>query len=226
MFFSYKCLFCCQATTSDMPICKWCIHWLPWNKKACNICGYPVTTKLGMCSECKVGDWAFDQSLVPFIYSHPINKLIHQFKFAQKIKYINVLFKSIDSRLVHLWNARLLIKPDLLFPVPISINKLKTRGFNQSVIIAQRLSQLFSIAIDSESVTKTNHTVEQKNIAKAQRLANLKDTFVVKRNLKNLKIMIVDDIMTTGSTVHTLAKVLKQYGASYVSVFALARTIK
>ena len=114
--------------------------------------------------------------------------------------------------------------PDLLIPVPLHDNRLRQRGFNQSLEIARVLSDRLGIKLDSRVCRRIRDTPAQKKLTASQRYANLKDAFILDRPLAGKRIGIVDDVVTTGSTVRAMSSLILAAGACQVEIIALART--
>jgi ComF family protein len=109
-------------------------------------------------------------------------------------------------------------------PVPLHPRELRARGFNQSQLITQQLATLIPAKLDQTLVHRVIDTPDQKSLTLASRKHNLKDSFRVERNLNGKRILLVDDVVTTGTTVMEISHRLMQSGASDVVVFSLART--
>lgn len=113
---------------------------------------------------------------------------------------------------------------DLLIPIPLHKAKKVLRGFNQSEVLANGIAKVLPIQVDTESVIRTKHTSSQTFLSKEARQENVKDVFeVVKPALiQNKKIILLDDVITTGATIETCAKELLKAGANEVMLLSLA----
>ena len=107
-------------------------------------------------------------------------------------------------------------EPDILVPVPLTRRKKRSRGFNQAEDLAEKLGELLHIPVADGLAVKRKETRSQKKLNAAERMGNLKDAFFVTEPVHGLKVLIVDDVYTTGSTVETLAKCLKEHGAAEI----------
>ena len=114
--------------------------------------------------------------------------------------------------------------PHLLLPVPLHKNRLKLRGFNQAAEIAQAVSDACHIKTNTRACYRSKDNVAQKSLPAHLRKDNVQHVFRLNRNFNGYRIAIVDDVITTGSTAAALAELLRQNGASYIEVIALART--
>ena len=149
--------------------------------------------------------------------------LIHAFKDSQHLSSGYVLTHLAYGR--HRQTLRNISGQDLLVvPVPLHPRKSRARGFNQSHLIAQQLADLIPAKLDQTLLYRVIDTPDQKSLPLASRKHNLKDSFRVKRDLKGDRILLVDDVITTGTTITEISDCLIQSGASDVVVFAVART--
>ena len=119
------------------------------------------------------------------------------------------------GREIRNWN------PDLIVPVPLHRRKRKLRGFNQSAELAVQAGKLLGIPVAEDVVIKKKETKAQKKLSADERKRNLKDAFEVQCALNGLKVLIVDDVYTTGSTVEALAAAMKEKGAAEVYFITL-----
>lgn len=113
--------------------------------------------------------------------------------------------------------------PDLILPVPLHKARYRSRGFNQSIEIARTVAKEMQIPLDLTSCRRHRNTPHQTQLAAKKRFKNLKNAFSIAKPIHALHIAILDDVMTTGSTAHELAYVLKKAGASRVDVWVCAR---
>jgi ComF family protein len=113
---------------------------------------------------------------------------------------------------------------DGIIPVPLSIKRLRERGFNQSLLIARVISKKKRIPLFMDVLMKKRETPPQIGLSAKERLLNLKNVFEVNGEVKGLRLLLVDDVMTTGATVTECSKQLKKAGAKEVIVLTLARS--
>jgi ComF family protein len=114
--------------------------------------------------------------------------------------------------------------PDLLIPVPLHRERLRERGFNQALELARPLGRRFDIPLDLHSIRRQRETAPQSGLERKARRRNLKGAFILTRELEAKHVALVDDVVTTGSTVSELARMLKRGGVQRVDIWALART--
>jgi ComF family protein len=116
---------------------------------------------------------------------------------------------------------------DMIIPVPLSPARLRNREYNQSLLLADRVSQARNIPLSYDNLVRTRETAPQTELSRAVRLKNLRRAFAVRRpqDITGKRVLVVDDVFTTGTTVNECAKVLRKAGAADVYVCTLARTV-
>lgn len=157
-------------------------------------------------------------------YAHPWDRLIAKFKFNAALDLASSFAQSVE----HAWRATGADKPDLIVPVPLSDQRLRERGFNQSWEVARRLASRIGCQADSSLVLRIKDTPHQLAFPIAKRSANVKGAFAVEpRRLAEVRgkvIAVLDDVMTTGATAAEIARTLQQAGAARVHAWMVART--
>jgi len=154
-----------------------------------------------------------------------IKDLIKKFKYEPFVKELG---KSLSSLIIEHFNL-LDNKPNftgfVLVPVPLEKRKLKWRGFNQAEEIAKELACFLKITLISDALIKTKETLDQVNLSDQERKENIKDAFSCQspEKIKGRKVLLVDDIFTTGSTMEEAASALKEAGAEKIIGVAVAR---
>jgi len=160
--------------------------------------------------------WKYIVSLHSFgAYEGMLKSAIHCFKYGGIIRIGRELGKLMSK-----------INPpdiDILIPVPLHIKKLRQREFNQSAILAKELSKAWNTPLSINSLIKIKDTLDQASLDAKDRPQNIKDAYSVIKGVKGLKVGLVDDVLTTGSTLMECAKVLKKSGAKEIHAITLAR---
>jgi len=110
--------------------------------------------------------------------------------------------------------------------MPMHINRVKQRGFNHALELAKQVHHHCGIVLDIEGCVRVIDTPTQAGMDMKTRIRNLRGAFATHRSWQGQHVMIVDDVMTTGASMHAVAKVLKQAGATRVTALVLARTLK
>ena len=157
-----------------------------------------------------------------FKYEGQIRKLILDYKFNEK----SYLYETFVTFLLNNKKAFENIKKyDTIIPVPISKKILKTRGYNQSLLIAKSIAKNTGLTLMDKNLIKTKNIIEQSKLNKEDRQQNIQGVYELenKQALNNKKILLIDDIYTTGSTVNECSKILMQGNPSIIGIFVLAK---
>lgn len=211
---------------APLHICPTCFDLLPpVLSPLCPLCGIPFVGTGGdhRCGSCVVTPPHFDSALAGFLYEGPIRDLIHSFKYNQKTHLRKPLalltLKGIHERVSGL-------NPDIIVPVPLHSSRLRQRGFNQAVLLGRLLSCHLNLPMLADALIRTRQTEPQIELSAAERRTNVKGAFAVKRSdaVIGKRVLLLDDIMTTGSTLDECAKELKKAGAKLVVAVTIART--
>lgn len=200
---------------------------------SCLICG-----KLGKniwCKDCKKEIYEkalfkieskenyYEKHLYIFLYKDKIRKLILDYKFNNK-SYLYKIFSRIIIKNEKIY--RILKKYDIIIPVPIHKKRKAQRGYNQSQLITKEISNCIeNLKYENNILVKIKHTMPQSILTKKQRKQNVKNVYKIinKEKINNKKIILFDDIYTTGSTVKEISKILKQNGAKEILVLTIAK---
>jgi len=181
----------------------------------------PASVKVN--ADAKSGDtekWYFRYSYAPFFYKEPLSNAIMNLKYACD----GVVAEAFAPLLAKCFAGEN-IEYDMMIPVPLAKNRARQRGYNQAELLARELSKFIEVVVEAQFLVKTKNTIPQEDMTTEQRRENQKDAFeVVNRELiKGKKILLVDDVFTSGSTVNECARVLKRAGVKYVDVVVVAR---
>ena len=217
-----KCIFCGRDIPSfdEQPYCDDCKKADFFNNSdfRCKCCDTPLNVDEGYCYHCKKNHKEFDKATSPFVYEDFAKKVVINFK-SNNAKYLAEPMGKLMAERVKAENFDF----DLIIPTPLSEKSLKKRGYNQSQLLAEEISKILEKPIRSDILLKIKETKHQKELGFNDRQNNLKDAFHIEhpKEIKNKKILLVDDIMTTGATANQCAKALKKYCSDiYVVVFA------
>lgn len=153
------------------------------------------------------------------LYNDATSKAIHKFKYGKDTSYSRALGAIISS-----YRDMDIRDFDVIIPVPLHIKRLRERGFNQSLLLARAVGNKFKITVDPYSLKRTRWTEPQVNLKGRERKMNVKGAFEVVNDIKGRRVLLIDDVYTTGATAAECSKVLKKSGAEDVCVLTLART--
>lgn len=211
---------CCGVPTW-MSICAHCRDALPRLGMACRYCACELPMA-GVCGGCLQKVSLLDSVTATYRFSDSIRGLIHQYKYDGK---------SFDAKLlVNLMIDRLPDTPltNLIFlPIPLHEKKLRERGYNQSALLAKQLSKRSGARYQEGWIVKAESTPSQQGLDRRARLKNLAEAFSLPSpdDIRHQHIMLIDDVMTTGATLETVAKLLKRAGAASVHGWVIAKAL-
>ena len=201
-------------------LCPACQQALPWGGSQCARCALPLSASAteALCGRCQTNPPAFELCLSPFHYQAPLDHLLQGLKFNGRLEQARLL-----GELMADWLASVVENtPDRLIPVPLHAARLRERGLNQAVELARPIAKRLGLPLDLDSVRRTVATSPQSDLSRKQRLKNIRGAFEVVEAVSG-HVVIIDDVMTTGSTAHELAKTLLRAGADQVDVWVCAR---
>lgn len=225
-FFNKSCLICGSKINAAEQLCKPCIHKLPIlvPEKLCKCCGIELFQSQALCGNCLADPPFFNETHALWAYDSLSSHLIQCLKFYEDFSVLPFLTASLAERLDEKYRNRKL--PEVLIPVPIHTRRLIKRGFNQTDEIGKCLAKNLHIPFQNKLVYKVKPTTAQAALHVDDRSKNLRAAFKVKKQISVQSVALLDDVMTTGSTVNEIARILKQSGVKEVHVWVLARAMK
>lgn len=222
-----RCLLCSGLILNNNGFCIDC-----WNKlnfitePYCQVCCFEFSTDYGKtnnkCAKCLNDPPNYDYARSLLRFDENSKKIIHALKY-----YDRSFVSQIISKMLVNYYRPLITKADLIVPVPMHKLKRLSRLYNHAQILSSAVASLVEKKITPDILLKTKYTKSQTGLARKYRLDNLSDSITVadKQRVRGKKILLVDDVMTTGSTVNLCAKQLKKAGAKEVVVLCIARTL-
>ncbi|OEU62559.1 MAG: hypothetical protein BA867_12385, partial [Desulfobacterales bacterium S5133MH16] len=215
-------------------LCPTCTSgFLPVESPQCPRCGMVFKSRQGedhVCGECLDSPKRFQIARSTGIYKYTLMAAIHCFKYKGKIQLARPLGTLLFAAFISFWDK---MSIDLIVPVPLHVKKLRMRGFNPSFLLVKdwvRIAEFLhvgfqDIPVDLNVLSRTRWTEPQTGLGRKERLANIKNAFNISNDSKitGKRILLVDDVYTTGATVNECAKVLLKGGAGHVNVLTLAR---
>ncbi|MBQ8481564.1 MAG: ComF family protein [Alphaproteobacteria bacterium] len=225
-----RCIKCGKILSEKNGLCPECFNSVNFiSEPYCHKCGRPFVKEANLkfaskqyCGNClQQKKFLFDLQRSAFIYDDVSKDLILDLKFRDKTISAEALANMLYMAGKDIWEQN----PDLIIPVPIHRLRLIKRRFNQSALLVKYLSLKTNIQADYSSLTRKRNTIPQVQLSGLTRRKNLRQAFSVKypHNIKGKKIVLIDDVETTGSTLHECAKVLRKAGAEKLYSVTLAR---
>jgi ComF family protein len=221
----YRCASCSELTDSSDGICPKC--WSDLNfisKPFCNSCGIKFELSIyenAICGKCIVTKPEYELARSILKFDQYSKNLIHAFKYNDKTNHAKLFAKLIYTKYKEDFNDI-----DIIAPVPMNRFKRIYRYYNQSQLLAEEIARLMNYPVIPDLFIKTKITKPQTSLSKSQRQKNLQGSIVynVKYNINRKKVLLVDDVHTTGSTISVCSKLLKQNGAASIKVSTIAMT--
>jgi ComF family protein len=229
LFFPPHCHVCRRfiPASGEIHICSDCRTLMPpIVAPMCIVCGIPFAGAGNdhVCGSCSTSPPRFDAARAALAYDGASRDLIHAFKYRNKTHLRRPLALLTIERLSEFIRSR---RSDLIMPVPLHRKKLSSRGFNQAVLLGEILAQRFSIPLDRRNLKRIRWTEPQVNLAAHERRSNVKGAFSLHDPalVNGRRVLLVDDVLTTGSTADECGRVLKTAGAADVTVVTVARAL-
>ncbi len=185
------------------------------HEPACKICGKKLNDKTSeYCFDCSKNKHIFQQSKAVYVYSGGIKKAMYRLKYGNRKEYARIFAR--DMARMHEKFIRQK-KIDLVVPVPMNGAKRRERGYDQAALLAKELAEQTGLAFSDRTLIRIKRTRPQKELNDTERRKNLKNAFKIGQSVvKSKKVLLVDDIYTTGSTMDACAEVLMNAGAKAV----------
>ncbi|HEX2584277.1 MAG TPA: ComF family protein [Steroidobacteraceae bacterium] len=162
----------------------------------------------------------YQYSYCAFEYGYPIAEFVRKLKYGYSLSQAQVLGQLLAE---YLHQHHHTTWPDCIVPVPLSTPRYHERGFNQAIELGRVLEKNLKIPLRTDLLERTRHTVEQAGLSRRERRKNLRNAFAVAGPKLPDHVAILDDVVTTGSTVNEIARTLKRAGVSTIEVWAVAR---
>lgn len=229
LLYPARCLLCeIPLVLAEHYLCLGCRKKvLPLKSPLCIKCSRPFppyAEKRRICGDCRKSRHAYDRGFSLVGYSEPVKRIFHEIKYQNKAWLLDIF----SPFLKEFANTHPLVSYDMMVPVPLDPKRRWEREFNQALILCRMLKRMEhrSPLTIRAAVVKKKKTSPQSTLGRTERLANLSGAFGVRGDsVRGKKILLIDDVFTTGSTVHECAKMLKEKGASQVDFLTMARAL-
>lgn len=220
ILYPQTCCFCGKVNKNN--ICKECGKKITYiHEPVCKKCGKPIRyEEKEFCGDCSEKEWYYEQGKSVWLHTGNVRWSIYQFKYHNRRIYgkfyAEELFR-IYGDVIRRWEI------DVIIPIPLHGRRKRKRGYNQAEIVAKYLGKLTGIRVDTKSVVRVHNTKPQKELSHKERKRNLKNAFRITKHWNRVKnVLLIDDIYTTGNTINSVAKVLKENGAHKVRFLTIS----
>lgn len=212
----------CHAWPSE-PVCEACVGRFGQPVARCQTCALPVYGGALQCGACVLAPPPLDACIAAVGYHYPWSDLVSRFKFHGQPGWSRSLARLMRSAP---WMEPALEQADWVIPMPLSVARLRERGFNQAVELAKQLAPKGKM--DTRLLLRIKDTPAQATLNRRERLSNLKHAFAVEplraSDLQGTRVVLLDDVMTSGASLHAAAHTLRSAGVAHITGMVFART--
>lgn len=214
-----RCLLCGETGRQGRDLCRECDDDLPWNRRACLRCALPLPSSESACGHCLRHPPLVDQTHAALVYAFPVDRLLPRLKFHADL----ACGRLLSQLMIEAFAA--LPRPDALIPLPLHRSRLRARGYDQTLELARPLARAFALPLLDGALIRRRGTPPQSRLDAAARRRNLRGAFAVAPAVPlPAHVAVIDDVVTTGATLHAAALALRRAGAQRVDAWVCART--
>ncbi|MGD9947102.1 MAG: ComF family protein [Desulfobulbus sp.] len=227
LLFPPLCLGCSRRLDHSRPplFCADCLARLAFiGSPLCPCCGIPYSTGADhLCATCLKNGYDFDLARSLLFYRQPMDELILRLKYGGQLSGLQTL-AALTAKSTCLHD---LSPPDYIIPVPLHAKRIRRRGYNQATLLARGCFPQWQTELRLNILLRDRLTTPQSQLSGKERRSNLKHVFSLNPHiaLEGKTILLVDDVLTTGSTVNECAKILRKGGAKRIEIFTIARSL-
>ncbi len=213
---------CANCGKIGVLLCDSCITSLPTvYEPVCPICGRPLKKSGPQCGRCQESPLSLDQIRAAVLFAGSVPNIIHQLKYNGMFALAEPLAEIMASSW-HRWRQPV----DIVVPIPLHPKRERARGYNQSELLSRHLCRMLDLPEEQQALKRIRNTHPQIELSAEDRAANVTGAFVAdRRRVEGRKILLIDDVCTTGSTLSEAAKSLLEAGAASVSGYCMARAV-
>ncbi|MDP2961811.1 MAG: ComF family protein [Sulfurimicrobium sp.] len=215
----HRCLLC-GAASNDEALCPECLISLPWHNDAhCPRCALPTMDSL-TCGRCLHAPFVFDRTIAALRYEFPLDVLIQELKYRHQFALAPLLGTALAERARQSASC-----PDVLIPMPLHPKRLRERGFNQALELAKVVAGRLELPLLAQGAERIRATPPQVGLPWKERAKSVRGAFSCSADLSGKHVAVLDDVMTTGTSLHELSIALRKQGAVEISAWVVARTV-
>ncbi len=221
LFFPPQCVNCPRV---GQLLCDYCAQQAtPPQQSLCQRCGRMQDTPSATCTLCmRTDQWTLTWARAATLYTGPIQAAIHALKYNGEKELAHYLARYLVVAFQQPPWSDLETKIDLAIPVPLHTERLRERGYNQAALIAEAFSQRTKLPVETSLLLRTRHSQSQVDLQFQERQANVKGAFRATQDLSGARVVLIDDVYTTGATLNECALALREAGVIEVYGLTLA----
>lgn len=212
-----RCLICGDVGANGLDLCRNCRLRLPHQQAACTACALPLPAP-GTCGACLRRPPPLSHVHAAFLYAFPVDRLVPRLKFHQDLTCGRLLAELLLESL----HAHATPRPQALVPVPLHRLRLRERGYDQALELARPLARQLHLPLRADALVRVQATRAQSELDAGGRQRNLRHAFIAQAPLPD-HVALIDDVMTTGATLHAAAHALRKAGVQRVDAWVCAR---
>ena len=215
-----RCLVCTQRGHDARDLCLACGNALPWNRVACPTCALPLATAAPACGACLKRPPPLDAVHAACVYARPLDRLLPRFKFRGDLAAGRLLSQLMADAFAEL------PRPDALIAIPLHRTRLRQRGYDQALELARPIARALALPLRCDVLRRVRATAPQSELDATARERNLCGAFAVRKPVAlPMHVALIDDVMTTGATLHAAAEALHRAGVARIDAWVCARVL-
>lgn len=219
------CLLCADplSSSSGISLCTSCLSKVPpLGEGHCTCCAQPFHSPASnhLCGKCLQQPPAFSSVHAAGLYQGSVRDAVHKLKYRSQLALAKPLGELISATLLAQCKE---FAPDRIIPVPLHAKRLRQRGYNQSVEIARPVARSLKVPLDVKMLKRARYTPPQQGLTAKDRRKNLRNAFALTSVPRAEKVLLIDDVMTTGETLRECSRLLLEGGAQEVCVAVVGR---
>ena len=209
---------CAVCSLAPGPICADCeADFFPPGQRRCGVCAIRLPADDLVCGRCLASPPGFHRATALADYAPPVDAMVMALKFRARLELAAVFGGLLARRVAAAGDA-------LVIPVPLAFERMSERGFNQSLQVARAFCRGSGARLAADAVRRIRHAPPQQTLALGERRRNVRGAFAMTGSVHGHDVLVVDDVMTSGSTMDEIARLLVSAGAAHVHALVVART--
>ena len=209
---------CAVCSLAPGPICADCeADFFPPGQRRCGVCAIRLPADDLVCGRCLSSPPGFHRATALADYAPPVDAMVMALKFRARLELAAVFGGLLARRVAAAGDA-------LVIPVPLAFERMSERGFNQSLQVARAFCRGSGARLAADLVRRIRHAPPQQTLALGERRRNVRGAFAMTGSVRGHDVLVVDDVMTSGSTMDEIARLLVSAGAAHVHALVVART--